>query len=86
MHLSAMCELCDAQISHSKLLRPARLAGVLNVNVTLRRADIPLQALVAGGPRGCPGHQCPVRHCSARRQPTNEGGRPRNPPRVANVR
>ena len=33
MHLSAMCKLCDAQISHSKLWRPAGLAGVLDVNV-----------------------------------------------------
>ena len=33
MHLSAMCELCDAQISHSKLWRPAGLVGVLDVNV-----------------------------------------------------
>ena len=33
MHLAAMCELCDAQISHSKLWRPAGLVGVLDVNV-----------------------------------------------------
>ena len=33
MHLAAMCELCNAQISHSKLWRPAGLASVLDVNV-----------------------------------------------------
>ena len=32
MHLTAMCELCDAQFSHSKLWRPAGLARVLDVN------------------------------------------------------
>ena len=35
MHLAVMCKLCDcdAQISHSKLLRPASIAGVKDVNV-----------------------------------------------------